>query len=405
MTETSLLLLVAAAVLAFALLARRIGKTILTGPMLFLALGLLLDRFGGVEIAEAERVLHVLAEVTLVLVLFSDAATISFPDVRAHHQWPGRMLLVGIPLAILFGFLAGWLLLPGWPVWEIALLAAVLAPTDAALGQAVVTNPAVPERIRQTLAVESGVNDGLSLPAVLFFASLAIGGGDHETSWLLFAAQQIGVGILVGAGVGVAGALAVRTAADRGLSSETYEGIAVLSLAFGAYLLADTLGGNGFLAAFCGGLAFGAAMEGRGKFVFEFMDGEGQLLILGTFLLLGASLLPDAIAGAEPLWIVLILVSLFVVRPLAVYLALWRTDAPPVTRLFLGWFGPRGLATALFALLVLGEFDLLQRGQDLLQVALLAVLISAVLHGVSAAPAARWIARRQAARDGDAEAP
>jgi len=394
MTEPAFLL-IALVVLAFALLARRISRTVLTGPMLFLAFGLLIDTFGGVEIVQAEEILHILAEVTLVLVLFSDAATIKFAHVRAHHQWPVRMLVLGIPLAIGLGFLAGALLLPGWPVWEIALLAAVLAPTDAALGQAVITNTAVPERIRQTLSVESGVNDGLSLPAVLFFASVAIGGGHQETPWLLFAAQQIGLGVLIGAGVGFCGALLVRTAADRGLSSDAYEGIAVLTLAFGTYLLADTLGGNGFLAAFCGGLAFGAAIKGRGGFVFEFMDGEGQLLILGTFLFLGATLAPAAIASADPASIALILVSLFVVRPVAVYLSLWRTDATPIAKLFLGWFGPRGLATALFALLVLGEFDLLERGHDLLDLAVLAVLISALLHGVTAAPAARWIAGRQ----------
>ncbi len=391
------LLVVALAALAFALYAQRIAQSIVTGPMVFLALGLAIDAAGGVEIAAAENILHVLAEITLVLVLFSDAATIDFAKVRRNHLWPERMLLLAIPLAIVFAFAVAWLLLPGWPVWEIALLAAILAPTDAALGQAVVTNAAVPERIRQTLAIESGLNDGLTLPVVLFFASMAVGdlSANGHPSWLLFAAQQIGLGTLVGVAVGALGALALSFSAANRLTDDAFEGIAVLGIVATCYFLAHILGGNEFLAAFTGGLAFGAVMRGRCAFVFEFMDSEGQLLVLGTFLLLGATLAPAAIASADFATVALILLSLFAIRPLAVWLSLWRTDARPLTKLFLGWFGPRGLATALFALLVLSEFDLLQRGDDLLNVAILAVLVSALLHGLSAAPAARWIARRE----------
>lgn len=396
MSDVSLLL-VALVALGFALLARPIARSVVTGPMVFLALGLAIDWSGGVEIVEAEDILHVLAEITLVIVLFSDAATIDFDKVRRHHVWSGRMLLIAIPLAILFGFGLASLLLPGWPVWEVALLAAILAPTDAALGQAVVTNQAVPERIRNTLAIESGLNDGLTLPVVLFFASLAVGGtqGAGHQSWLLFAAQQIGLGTLVGVSVGAAGAVLLGGAAAKRLTDDAFEGIAVLGIVVACYFFAHLLGGNEFLAAFTGGLAFGAVMRGRCAFVFEFMDSEGQLLVLGTFLLLGATLVPTALASADPGSIVLILLSLFVVRPLAVWISLLGTDAGPLTRLFLGWFGPRGLATALFALLVLSEYDLLTRGDDLLNVAILAVVVSALLHGLTAAPAARWIARRE----------
>lgn len=390
------LLIVALAALGFALLARPIARSIVTGPMVFLALGFAIDRTGGVAIVEAEHILHVLAEITLVLVLFSDAATIDFAKVRRHHVWSGRMLLIAIPLAIVFGFAIAYLLLPDWPVWEVALLAAILAPTDAALGQAVVTNQAVPERIRHTLAVESGLNDGLTLPVVLFFASLAVGGAhvDGHANWLLFAAQQIGLGTLIGVSAGALGAVLLSRAAAARTTDDAFEGIAVLAIVTASYFLAHLLGGNEFLAAFTGGLAFGAVMRGRCGFVFEFMDSEGQLLVLGTFLLLGATLVPAALQAVEPAWVLLILLSLFVVRPLAVWLSLIGTDAGPVTRLFLGWFGPRGLATALFALLVLSEYDLLQRGDALLDVAILAVVLSALLHGVTAAPAARWIARR-----------
>jgi NhaP-type Na+/H+ or K+/H+ antiporter len=131
-------------------------------------------------------------------------------------------------------------------------------------------------------------------------------------------------------------------------------------------------------------------MKGRCKFVFEFMETEGQILVLATFLLIGAALLPEAAVHIEPVAILLILVSLFAVRPAAIWLSLWRTDAPPLTKGFLGWFGPRGLATVLFALLVVGQFGALKHGDEILTIAAIAVVLSAVLHGVSASPGAKW---------------
>ena len=402
MTETSLIV-VAVVVFLLALVARPLGRSLLTGPMIFLFFGLALDAAGGVRIAEAEQILFLLAEITLALVLFSDAATIDFERARRNHIWPERMLVFGIPLAIGLGLAAGLVLLPGWPVWEVAVLAAVLAPTDAALGKAVVSNPVVPQRIRQTLTIESGLNDGLVLPAVLFFASVAVGGthgGGGPDNWLVFAAEQIVFGAAAGALVGGLGGFVMRLASDRGLTVNAFEGIGVLALAATAYLSAELLGGNAFLAAFVGGFAFGAVMRTRCPFVFDFMDTEGQLLIFGTFLLLGATLLPEAMAALRWEWLLLIALSLFVVRPAAIWLSLLGTDALPQTRLFLGWFGPRGLATALFGLIVLREYDLLTRGQDLLHVAVIATFASAILHGISAAPAARWIGRWEARVEG-----
>ena len=279
----------------------------------------------------------------------------------------------------------------GWTVWEAALIAAILAPTDAALGQAVVTNEAVPERVRRALNVESGVNDGLALPAVLFFGCLAVGGvhDNVQTSWVLFAAEQIGFGALAGALVGWFGGKMINQAADRNYTSESFEGIGALALAGAAYLGATAIGGNGFLAAFVGGLAFGRATMQRCRFVGEFIETEGQILVWLTFLLVGAVLLPMAIRHVEPAAILMIVISLVAVRPLAIWLSLWRTDASPMVKGFMGWFGPRGLATVLFALLVVGELDLLVRGEEILTIASVAVGISALLHGITAAPAAR----------------
>lgn len=396
MTELALLS-VALVAFAYALIARRLASGILTGPMIFLGLGLGIDQVGLVDLGHAEEALHVLAELTLVIVLFADASMVDLGTLRRRIVWPERMLLGGLPLAMLFGFVVGLVFLPGWPIWEIALLAAILAPTDAALGQAVVTNQAVPERVREGLTVESGMNDGLALPAVLMFGCLAVGGvhDNVQSNWLVFALEQIGFGLLCGALIGAVGAIAIGWAMARKWTSEAFEGIAMLALAGLCYLIADWVGGNGFIAAFVGGLAFGTLMQGRSEYLFEFMETEGQLLVLGTFLLLGASIAPHALANAEPAWLILILLSLFVVRPAAIWLSLCGTDAPPLTKAFMGWFGPRGLATALFALLVVGQLPGMEKSEEILSISVLAVLISAVLHGVTAAPGARWFAKHQ----------
>lgn len=399
MTATGLLW-IALAIFVHALVARRLSNGILTPPMIFLALGLGAAVMGLGQIEDARHVTHLLAEATLVLVLFADASSIKLRALVRHHIWPQRMLLFGLPLAVLFGTFAGVILLPGWPFWEVALIAAILAPTDAALGQAVITNEAVPERARRALTVESGANDGFALPIVLFLACTAIGSA-HDfvpESWLQFAAKQIGYGIIVGLALGAAGGLAVSVAARWRTTGQPFAAVGALALAACAYLAAIELDGNGFLSAFAAGLTFGAATRDQPPFLHEFVETQGQILVLGTLLLLGATLLPDAIAAAEPAWIAFILVSLFAVRPAAIWASLRGTDADRTTVAFLGWFGPRGLATALFALLVLEELGALTMREEILAIALLTLAISAVLHGISAAPGARWYARR-AARD------
>lgn len=396
MSETGFLLLALAA-FAYALVARRLSDGIVTPPMVFLGLGLTAAFAGGdADPAKVEASLHVLAEITLVLVLFSDAALVKTGGARAWLGWAGRMLLIGMPLAILFGYIAGRFFLPEWPVWEVAILAAILAPTDAALGQAVVSNPRVPERIREALTVESGVNDGLALPAVLFFSCMGVGGlhDSVQSSWLVFTLKQIGLGALIGGSLGYAGGWLLSRSDTLDLSTDIFEGIGVLALAALAYLGADAVGGNGFLATFAAGLGFGLALKRHSSFILEFIETEGQLLVLMTFLLLGLAITPEAFGHVHWSWIALILVSLFVTRPLAIYLSLMGTDAPRLTRLFMGWFGPRGLATALFALLVLRQFELLNYGEEILLICYFAVLISATLHGITAAPGANWIARR-----------
>ena len=390
------LLITGILVFAFALLARALRGSPLTAPMLFLGIGWLLATTGLIQPAGSETALHLIAEATLVIVLFSDAAMTDLSALRRDHTWPVRMLVVGLPVAIVLGTLGALLMLTGFSIYEAALVAAILAPTDAALGQSVVTNSAVPERVRRALVVESGLNDGFALPLVVFFGCLAVGGVHDgvQIGLIPFISQQLGIGVLSGILVGALGGWLLKEADRRGLSDPAYEGIAVLALAGLAYLGTVALGGNGFVAAFVAGLAFGAILKRRCKFVFEFIETEGQALILITFLLLGAALLPNAISNAEPQWLLLIFVSLFVVRPLAIWISLMGTETSPLTRLFLGWFGPRGLATALFALFAAHEFETLPHGAEIISLAVLTVFVSAVLHGVTSASGARWYGRK-----------
>jgi NhaP-type Na+/H+ or K+/H+ antiporter len=358
--------------------------------MIFLSLGVTFSVSELITPETGGTFLHPVAEVTLVVLLFLDAAQTDFAALKRRFVWPVRMLVIGLPLAIAFGVIAGALFFPDWPIFAVALAAAILAPTDAALGQAVVTNEAVPIRPRRALTVESGLNDGLALPAVLFFAALAAASEAQDSAeWLIYGAKQILLGPLAGAIVGFIGGWAFLRAKSAGSTSDIYEGVGALALAGSAYLGAVLIGGNGFISAFVAGLAFGMVIKGACKFVYEFTESEGQLLTWSAFFLLGATLVPDAIAHLTLPMLGLILVSLFIVRPLAIWVSLFGTDAHGTTKMFFGWFGPRGLATALFALLVMENLPH-ALGQDILHLAINAVWISAILHGVTAAPGARW---------------
>lgn len=396
-------LLLALFLVGFSLLARRLASTFLSAPMAFMGFGVLIWWMGLVPEPFSEEALHIVAEVALVVLLFLDAAQVDARALRRDHGWPVRMLVVGLPLGFAIGTLFGWLLLPGWPLAVVALIAAILVPTDAALGQPVVSNPVVPERSRRALTVESGLNDGMALPLVLLMAALvavetdAPGGG-----WLWFGLKQITLGPLAGVFVGSVGGWVLTRAKERGTTSDVYEGIAALGLAGAAYILAQMIGGNGFIAAFAGGLGFGVVVRGRCRFVYEFTESEGQLLSWVAFYLIGAVLVPGAVAGLTWQILALILASLFVVRPLAIWISLMGSDATPTSRLFFGWFGPRGLATALFALLVVDGEEV--PVADLVQnVAINAVWISAVLHGITAVPGAVWYARKIGALEDAAE--
>lgn len=364
--------------------------------MAFIVLGLLVSQTGMLEVPNTKEVLYLIAEIALIILLFLDASQIDLAQLRKQNAWPLRMLLIGLPLSVLIGTLVGYIFFPQWPFAMIALIAAIMAPTDAALGEAVVSNKVVPKNERQTLTVESGLNDGLALPLILFFASflaMTTAPKDNELEWIIFGASQIFIGILVGLFMGWSSGRLFQFGETRNFTSHVYQGIGVLALTGTSYLVAVILGGNGFISAFLSGLAFGNIVKGRCKFIYEFSESEGQMLVWAAFVVVGLGLLPDALKQLTPATVGYILASMFLVRPLAIYISLIGTKTKLVTRLFLGWFGPRGLATALFALIVskniIGDY-----GNAVLVIALNAVWMSVLLHGFTASIGANWYGKR-----------
>ena len=397
------LLIIMACALIYALLAKRLSSSVVTAPMIFLGIGFVLSTTGIMHQGDAEEILHIVAEVALIILLFIDASQTDITKLRENHAWPTRMLLIGLPLSVLIGTGVTMLLYPEWSIFAVALVAAILAPTDAALGQAVVSNPAVPSDERRTLTVESGLNDGLALPIVLFFAcTLATMEGEHQGNFLIFTLEQLILGPIIGWVVGWLGASLMLRASNLDLTEPLYEGVAAIALAIIAFIGASLAGGNGFISAFVAGLAFGSVLKDHVEYVYEFAESEGQILIWSSFLLLGVALLPEALAHLDWRMFGLILLSLFVVRPAAIWLSLIGSDAKPLTRLFFGWFGPRGLATALFALLIVGDINDAY-ADVVLAVAINAVWISALLHGITAAPGAKWYGGKQQAAAQDTQ--
>ncbi|MXO81836.1 sodium:proton antiporter [Altererythrobacter aestiaquae] len=381
-------------VLCFAALSRRLAMSVVTMPIVFTALG-----YGGF-LAGAElfpkdaefEILHLLAEITLVLVLFSDASQVRFHHLRMSGGIPARMLLIAMPLSIVLGTLVAHWVSPDQP-WALALLvAAILTPTDAALGQAVVSDASVPGELREGIAVESGLNDGLALPVVIIAALAAAEASgvmaDGPDNLIAFGMAQITLGPLAGAAVGALAALVMDLAVRRKWVTESYRGIYFLSTAFLCFIAAELIGGNGLIAAFVGGLTFGNMRKSASKFVSEFMESEGQLLTMATFLIFGMVLAPAGLDHASWKTVVLAIAFLTAVRIVPVVLSLTGTKLRWRDKLFLGWFGPRGLASILFALLVAEGFDI--PGMDeVIACMVLTVLISIVLHGASAFPIVR----------------
>jgi NhaP-type Na+/H+ or K+/H+ antiporter len=331
--------------------------------------------------------------VALALVLFTDATRIKLRALM-RASLPDRLLAIGMPLTIVAGATVAVLLLSDLTVWEAAILATILAPTDAGLGQVVVNNPRIPARIRQALNIEAGLNDGISLPFLMLFVALAIADpGVGRFAWISYTLQQIGFGILIGLAIGWLGGWLLHHAKKRAWMTETFQLLSLLCLALLAWGLAEQMGGNGFLAAFTGGIFVKVGFERAGEHMIEFIEAWGQLLSFAVFYLFGMLAAPD-LGRFNAVSLLYALLSLTLVRMVPVAVSLVGTRLKPASVLFLGWFGPRGLASVVLGLVYLKQKVHLP-GEKLIILAIVAtVLLSVFAHGISALPASRWYVRQ-----------
>jgi NhaP-type Na+/H+ or K+/H+ antiporter len=398
--DASNLVLIAAVLLAYASVSRRLRGTSLTAPMVFVGAGFLLggEGLGWLDLAVDEQAVSTLAEATLVVVLFSDASRIDLRALRRQLQVPARLLGIGLPLTIALGTLAGVVLLGELSWAEALVLAVVLAPTDAALGQAVVTDPSLPSRIRQGLNVESGLNDGLCVPLLTIALAVAETEADAttEATALQLVSEAIGWGIFGGVVAGVVAALVQRTTRRRNWIEGHWLQVVPIAGAVGAFGLAQSRGGSGFIAAFVGGAIFGLLAD-READSGALTEEVGAVLNGVTLIVFGAAVLGSLwsnISWAEVGYAVL---SLTLVRMLPVAIAMIGSRARPPTVLFLGWFGPRGLASIVFAVIVV-EAAGLPHTSVLVVTTTVTVALSVFAHGATAAPLARRYAAWHASR-------
>ena len=382
---------VALALLGFAAVSGGVSGTPITAPMVFTGAGLLVgaDALGLVDPVVSGEAVKLLAEATLALVLFGDASRIDLEALREEVSIPARLLGLGLPLTLLVGFVVAVAVLGTLPWPEALLLAVVLAPTDAALGQAVVTLQRLPSRVRQGLNVESGLNDGICVP--VFFVVLAIAqaqaGDVTDVAAFRLVAEEIGWGVVGGASAGALAAAIVVGGGRRRLVEATWLQIVPLAASVLAYSLADAMGGSGFIGAFVGGMIFGGLRRRHGGEVGYLIEELGGVLSAVTFIVFAAVLLGPNLGNATWAIVLYAVLSLTIVRMLPVAAAMAGTGARRPTVAFLGWFGPRGLASIVFVVILVEEGGLPHESL-LVTTIVITIGLSIVAHGITAAPLA-----------------
>ncbi len=387
MTETIIMIL-AAALFGYGLLARRIEKQDITAPMLFVLLGIVVGPqiLGWIRPSLDSTGLQHIAELTLALVLFTDASQIERRQLWRYEAYPIRLLAVGLPLSVLVGTVtaAVWF---GLDWYTAAVLAVILTPTDAALAQSIMDKRQFDEKLRQTIAVESGLNDGIALPILLLFVSLLAAGSSQDAwHWADFIGTQLILGALLGIGAGRLGGKLIDYAILHHWMPPLYQRLSSVALGILAFVGTEALEGNGFVAVFLAGLFLQAERKRVMNRLKEFGEAEGHLLSLVIFFLFGAIFVPTAWPLLTWSMLVYALLSLTLVRMLPVAISLIGTPLNAGGRAFLAWFGPRGIASILYLLLSLeqlGYADHIEHYDVLFGTSVLTILLSVFLHGLS----------------------
>lgn len=375
----------------FGLVSRLAEKSPITGPMVFLSAGVLMSplAFNIIDLDFNAPATKLIAEATLIIILFVDASMIEFTNLRKTLAGlPARLLAIGLPLTMITGTAVAWILFPNIDIWLLIMVALILSPTDAALGQAVIKSQNVPARIRESISIESGLNDGIALPlilvciAVLATGEQAIDGSGH---WVSFMALQLTLGPIIGGLVGLIGGRVIDWANDKGWMESTFHSLAAISIALLSYAFAELVHGNGFIAAFFAGLFLGTKSPIVRERIQSFGEAEGQMLSLFVFFILGLVGVPAAVQYIDGTMLLYALLSLTFIRMVPVALSMVGSGWNPFTVAFVGWFGPRGIASILYLLIAVGDLGT-DGYEQAIAVIVLTVSLSTVLHGVSALP-------------------
>jgi len=393
------LAILAAIVLVYGAVAGRLEKSPLSGALVFVGIGLLLGPvgFGVLDISVEAGELRMLAELTLALVLFVEAADADLGVLRHSFRIPTRLLMIGLPLSIVLGFVLGIPIFQDLTLLEVALLATMLAPTDAALGKAVVTNPDVPSSVREGLKVESGLNDGICVPILFAFLAIAVGSApsEEETIWLVLGlfVSEIGIGAVVGVVFALAGGKMLGLLHRRGgWIGGTWLPILIPALALLCFAAAQSLHGSGLIAAFVGGITI-AVMKPPNKHKWlQAAESAGDTLSLLTWVVFGAAVIGEVLPQFGWDQLAYAVLSLTVVRMVPMFLSLTGLPLGFDGKLFVSWFGPRGLVSIVFVIIVLGAE--LPGGDTIAMTVACTVILSIIAHGLSAIPLARIYARR-----------
>ncbi|WP_455755995.1 cation:proton antiporter [Sulfurimonas sp.] len=389
MDNYTTLIFITLLIFTYALYSKTFDSSPITAPMVFVAMGALVGPLGLnlFNLDVKGEIIHLLTEITLILVLFVDASTINLKELLKDRKVPIRLLSIGLPLSAVVGSLVAYFMFPEISVWVLILMALILSPTDAALGQAVVQSKNVPKKIRQWISVESGLNDGIILPVI--FAVLAVITADsidaENKRWVVYLIQQITLGTIIGALVGWIGGTLISYYADKDTMNSTFQRLVAGSLAVLSFALAEIVHGNGFIAAFAGGLLFGYSVKSDEirERIQEFGEAEGQQLILFVFLIFSMVMLPQAVEYWDIKALIYSLLSLTFIRMVPVAISLIGTKLDIKSILFIGWFGPRGIASVLYLLLVVNIIGI-DGYEYILSIIILTVMLSIFLHGATA---------------------
>ena len=398
MEGNSAIIIISMVVLIYGHYSNLLLRYNISGPMIFAGIGVLLSSLGLDVIKDASpdaEIVQITAEIALIIVLFSDASALNLKKLRQEWTIPVRLLFIGLPLTIVFAAFMAKMIFPDEAFMYLLLMSLILAPTDAALGKAVVTDKKVPEKIRSSINVESGLNDGIVFPMLITVAAIISAGQAGDSSWLSFVAQQIIFGAVIGGSIGYLAAMVSKKAIEKNFIESGYKNLMPIALAIMAYYLAEHFGGNGFIAAFFTGLFLGNYNENIRKNIEDFAESEGELLILISFVIFGFVFIPATIEFWDFKVFLFAALSLTVLRMIPVAISLIGTKFDLATVLFTGWFGPRGIASLLYVLIVVSQIGSIKGHEEVYATITVTILLSIILHGITARPFVKMYSKNQ----------